>query len=234
MTIPSTFGLPQIILLILFIASIGFLISALTSLRRRPPEKYIDEDGWARYHHGRRHFRWGHGASGVVLLVIALLLLWVASLAQVYTGLNSDIKVAQVHATSVANMQHMMSVEMTLYDSSGHTTSTQTYLVSGDEWMLQGDIIKFPAWLNVLGLHSGYKLTRLEGRFDDPNLESNSKHTVITLNGGDDGFFKTTQGLPWITPFVQAAYGNATFLQPDGKTYNVVVSQSGLYPKPAM
>jgi hypothetical protein len=73
----------------------------------------------------------------------------------------------------------------------GPQVSDKTYLVTGDEWMLEGDIIKFPTWLNIVGLHSGYKLTRLEGRYNDPNLELRGKRTVITLNGGDDNFFKT-------------------------------------------
>jgi hypothetical protein len=126
-----------------------------------------------------------------------------------------------------------MSVEITLYDKNGHQTSDNTYAVAGDEWMLQGDIVKFPAWLNILGLHSGYKLTRLEGRFDDPNLERNAKHTVIVLNGGDDQFFKTVQEQAWTSPFVQAAYGSGVFLAPDGKSYNVLVSQTGLLAEPA-
>lgn len=234
MTIPSTLGLPQIILFLLFIAGIGFLISAIMGLRRRPSKAYVDEDGRTYYRHHRRRPRWGHGVSGIVLLVLALSLLWATSLLQTYIGLNSDIKVARVHATPIANMGHLMSVDLTLYDSNGHVTSTNTYAVSGDEWMVQGDILKFPTWMNVLGLHSGYKLTRLEGRFDDPNLERNSKHTVIDLNGGDDNFFKVAQQQAWTSPFVEAAYGSATFLQPDGKTYDILVSQSGLFAKPAL
>jgi hypothetical protein len=87
--------------------------------------------------------------------------------------------------------------------------------------------------MNIVGIHSGYKLTRLEGRFDDPNMEANAKHTVIVLNGGDDQFFKTVQEQAWVSPVVQAAYGNAVFLAADGKTYNVFVSQTGLYAQPA-
>ncbi len=86
--------------------------------------------------------------------------------------------------------------------------------------------------MNIVGLHSGYKLTRLEGRYDDPKLESNSKHVVVTLNGGDDNFFKTMQEQAWVSPVIQAAYGNAVFLMPDGKTYDVFVSQTGLYATP--
>ena len=152
---------------------------------------------------------------------------------QSYLGLTGDIKVARVRATHFANAPHQMSVELIQYDKDGHQTSDQTYALNGDEWMLQGDIIKFPTWVNVLGIHSGYKLTRLEGRFDDPNLESKSQHVVITLNGGDDNFFQTMHAQRgWISPFVDATYGNAVFVPADG-TYDVFVSQTGLFARPA-
>jgi len=231
MNTPLSIGFPQVILFLVIVIAIGLLISSVMSLRSYRIEKYEDEDGVLRRRR-RRHFRWGHGFSGLVLIIVAILLLWVASLVQTYLGLTSDIQVARIHASAITNIPHLMSVELTLYDSNEHQTSTNTYVVNGDEWMLQGDVVKFPAWLNIVGLHSGYKLTRLEGRFDDPNLESNSKHAVIVLNGGDDNFFKTVQQQAWTSPFVEAAYGSGTFVQPDGKTYNVFVSQSGLYTKP--
>jgi hypothetical protein len=170
----------------------------------------------------------------VILLLIAVSLLWLTFLVQTYLGLTGDIKVARVHAASIGNVQHEMSVDLTLYDKNGHPGVTQTYLVNGDEWMLQGDIIKFPTWLNVLGLHSSYKLTRLEGRFDNSDLERHATHTVVDLNGGDDNFFKTVQSQTWISPIVQGAYGNAVFdpASPQGQNYDVFVSQTGLYALP--
>lgn len=240
MNVPIILGVPQIILLILGLLGLGLLISSLMSLvSLSRHQAYSEEQGgeeyrrkFGRYRH-RHHFRWGHGISGLLLVLVAVCLLWLATLMQTYLGLTSDIRVAQVHAVPLANLPHEMSVEITLYDKNGHQTSDNTYAVAGDEWMLQGDIIKFPAWLNILGLHSGYKLTRLEGRFDDPNLERNAKHTVIVLNGGDDQFFQTVQEQAWTSPFVQAAYGSGVFLAPDGKTYNVFVSQTGLLAEPA-
>lgn len=250
MNIPIVIGTPQIILLVLGLIGLILLISSLASLlhllhREHEREEREEREGHEgrgereayrrkveRYRY-RPRFKWARGVSGLVLLVIAICLLWVATLTQTYLGLTSDIRVAQVRATTVTNAQHEMFVELTLYNKDGQQTSDNTYLVGGDEWMLQGDIIKFPSWLNILGLHSGYKLTRLEGRYDDPNLERNSKHTVIVLNGGDDQFFKTVQEQAWTSPFVQAAYGNGVFLAPDGKTYNVYVSQTGLFAQPA-
>lgn len=237
MNIPVVLGLPQVILIILAIVGLVLMLSTVVGVRgrRMAGDK---NDGYEEEAHkfGRRQghrCRLGRGVGGLILLLLALSLLWLTLLVQTYLGLTSNIEVARVHATSVANSDHLMSVDLMLFDQNGHQVSEQTYIVNGDEWMLQGDIIKFPSWLNMLGLHSGYKLTRLEGRYDDPQLERNSKHTVVVLNGGDDNFFKTVQEQAWVSPVVEAAYGSGTFLQADNKTYNVFVSQTGLFAEPA-
>lgn len=238
MTIPFVFGWPQVFLLLIAFVGIFLLVNAFVGLRRHRRHGYKDEDDKRKYEYRRPRGllsfrpRWGRLLGGVILVFFAISLLWLSLLIQTYLGLTSDIEVARVHATPVANVPHLMSVDLTLFDQNGHQTSEQTYIINGDEWMLQGDIIKFPPLLNIFGLHSGYKLTRLEGRFDDPTLEANSHHTVVVLNGGDDNFFKTVQEQAWTSPFVQAAYGSGTFIQPDGKTYDVFVSQTGLYAAP--
>lgn len=237
MNFPIQIGLPQIVLLI--IALIGlwlFITAALGLIRRRESHELKEEVMRTGVRYPRRwgfgRLRWKRGISGILLLAIAVSLLWLTFLVQTYLGLTGDIRVARIHATSVANIPHMMSVEVILYDQNGKSTSDNTYIVHGDEWMLQGDIVKFPTWLNILGLHSGFKLTRLEGRFDNINMERNSPHTVIELNGGDDNFFKTVQEQAWTSPFVDSAYGSSTFLSADGKTYDVFVSQDALHPEP--
>ena len=233
MTIPFVIGWPQVFLFIIALVGLFLLVNAFVGLRHRRAYSYEDEERkFGRRRISRFHLRWGRLLGGTFLVFFAISLLWLSLLIQTYLGLTSDIKVARVHATAVANVPHLMSVDLTLYNQNGKQTSEQTYIINGDEWMLQGDIIKFPPWLNIFGLHSGYKLTRLEGRFDDPTLEANSHHVVVTLNGGDDNFFKTVQEQAWTSPFIQAAYGSGTFIQPDGKTYDVFVSQTGLYAAP--
>ncbi|HEY5002489.1 MAG TPA: hypothetical protein VII61_05015 [Ktedonobacteraceae bacterium] len=231
MNFPIQLGPPQFILLLVGVIGLGLLIHSAMSITGGRREIFEDKDGNRFY--GRRRLRWKRGVSGILLLLIAVSLLWATFLVQSYLGLTSDIKVAQVHASTVSNLPHMMSVELTLYDNNGKSTSDSTYFVQGDRWMVQGNIVKFPSWLNILGLHSGYKLTRLEGQYDDPNDESTMKHTVVTLNGGDGAFFKTVYKQAWSSPFVDAAYGNAVIIPADGHTYNVLVSQTGLYAKPA-
>lgn len=232
MTIPVMIGWQQLILLLIAVAGLGLLISSIMGLVGGHREKYVDREGRHFYRH-RRRFRAGRGVSGIVLLALALSLLWATFMVQSYLGLTGDVQVARVRAMQIEGLPHQMSVELTQYDKDGRQTSDKSYLVKGDRWQLQGNIIKFPAWLNILGLHSGYKLTRLEGQYDDPNLESSEKHTVIVLNGGDGDFFKTVYKQAWSSPFVDAAYGNAVIIPADGRTYTVLVSQTGLYAKPA-
>jgi hypothetical protein len=238
MNFPVQFGLPQIILLLIIFCGFALFVYAAHSIIRGEKHygRLTEEEKEIYYRHGRlprrRRLRWKHGIGGILLMFIAISLLWLTFLVQAYLGLTSGIRVARVTALPIQNAPNglpEMSVDLTLYDQNGHVTSQQSYLVLGNEWMLQDDTIKVATWLNVLGVHSGYKLTRLEGRYDDPNLERHSEHTVVELNGGDDGFFQNMHAWHgWISPFIDAQYGTAVFSPADG-TYDVFVSQTGLY-----
>ena len=234
MNIPFQFGWPQILLILIGLVGLWLFITA--GLGLLSPGRFLSESEKERYNRTgylpRRHFKVWRGLSGILLLAVAISLLWVTFLAQSYLGLTAEIKVAHLRATPITNVAHQMSVEVTLYDGNGHVTSDNTYLIQGDEWMVQGDIIKFPAWLNVIGLHAGYKLTRLEGRYDDINLENSAHHTAIPLNGGDDNFFQTTYThRQWFAPFVDAEYGNAVFQAPG--SFDVFATQDALIARPS-
>ena len=237
MTTPIQVGLPQVILFVIALIGIVMLISAFTGLfhRRREMEIFEDESGkrYRRWRHRRRRFGWKRSISGVILALCAISLLWLAAAAQTYLGLTSDIKVATVQATQFTNTNPpQMAVRLILYDENGKQTSNNLYTMNGDLWSLSGDIVKFPSWMNIFGIHSGYKLTRLEGMYQDSNMERNDKHTVIDINGGSDNFFKSVYKQAWSSPFVDAAYGNGTFEPADDHVYDIYVSQTGLYAKP--
>ena len=233
MHIPFQFGWPQVLLLLIGLVGLWLFLTAVLGLLS--PGKSLSEDDKERYYRTgllpRRHFKLMRGLSGLVLLAVAVSLLWLMVLVQSYLGLTGEIKVAHIQAIPITNAAHQMSVQVMLYDGNGQVTSENTYLLQGDEWMVQGDIIKFPAWLNVIGFHAGYKLTRLEGRFDDIALENTARHSAIALNGGDDTFFQTTYlHKQWFAPFVDAAYGNAVF-QASG-SFDVFATQDALIARP--
>ena len=238
MNFPVQIGWPQVILFIVAVGGIALLISAVMSIIVKEEEIQILEDELGntfKARRRRRHIRWHHGSTGLVMLLIAFILLWVSFAVQEYLGLTGRILVAHVHAVPLqvdSGSVPTMSVELTLYDQNGNPTSDKTYSVNGDEWLISGDIIQFPGWMNILGFHSGYKLTRLEGLYSDPNLESNEKHTVLVLNGGDDSFFETAYHGGWSSFFVNAAYQNGSILPANGISYSICASQDGIVPLP--
>ena len=233
MNITLQIGWQQVVLLLIGLIGLWLFITA--GLGLLSPGRFLHEDEKELYHWTdrlpHRRFKVTRGLSGIVLIAVAVSLLWLTFLVQSYLGLTGEIKVAHIRATPITNVAHQMSVEVSLFDGKGHVTSDKTYLLQGDEWMVQGDIIKFPAWLNVVGFHAGYKLTRLEGRYDDITLENTARHTAVPLNGGDDNFFLTTYThRQWFAPFVDAAYGNAVFQAPG--SFDVFATQDALIARP--
>lgn len=231
MVFPIQWGGQQITLLLVAIAAIGLIISSLMSLVVKVKEIEFLEDEQGRSYRlmrRRRRFRWHHGIGGLVGLLVAMSLLWLTVLMQTYLGLTGTIKVAQVHAIQIQNADHQMEVEITFYDQYGHASDPKTYVLGGDEWVLQGSVIEFPSWLNVLGLHSGYKLTRLFGEYNDGRQDSKP----VFLNGGDDAFFKAARDKTLPVPLAQGYYGSAVIIPANGHTYNVYVSQDAVRAEP--
>lgn len=227
MTYPHQFGLLQIVLAALAICAVVLLLSSVVRLRRVRRSNY-DMAGRAP---GRRRlrFRPARAISGLALLVVSLLILWFVTLVQTYLGLTGEVKAAHVVAAAVSNVPHTLHVDLTLYDEKGKTQSRQTYQVEGDMWVLQADIVELNHWVNVLGVHSGYKVTRLFGeRLDGV---SPAQHQIL-LNGGDGRFFTDMRDRKWWTkPFVRSAYGNAV-IAPPGE-FDVYVSQDAIKARPS-
>ncbi|MGY4100848.1 hypothetical protein ACW2Q0_15025 [Nocardia sp. R16R-3T] len=90
--------------------------------------------------------------------------------------------------------------------------------------MLQADIVELEPWVNALGFHSGYKVTRLYGqRLDGVATTQNQ----IFVNGDDQDFFNDMRNHTWWTdPFVRSAYGNAVIATPG--TYDVFISRDAI------
>ena len=226
MAYPPQFGLPQILLGVLAICALLLLVSSLVGLRRVVRS---DHDRAVEARRQRRlriqpRLRPVRGISGVALLIVSVLLLWLVTLMQTYLGLTGEIKAAHVVATPISNAPHSLAVDLTLFDDKGNTQSRQTYEVEGDMWVLQADIVELNHWVNVLGVHSGYKVTRLFGeRLDGV---SPTQHQIL-LNGGDGNFFADMRDRRWWTrPFVRSAYGNAVISAPG--EFDVYVSQDAI------
>ncbi|ASF08960.1 hypothetical protein [Nocardia brasiliensis] len=207
MNFPVNFGFIQVGLILIILIGIALLISGVVLARRIGLRALITR-----------------GGSGVVLLLGAVVLLWVATLMQTYLGLTGEIKAAHVVAKPVAGQEHRLDVELTLFGDDDHEDQHLRYQVEGDMWVLQAGIVELEPWVNAMGFHSGYKVSRLYGqRLDGVATTQNQ----IFLNDGDEDFFNDmTKGRWWTEPFVRSAYGNAVIAVPG--EYDVFISRDAI------
>jgi hypothetical protein len=110
--------------------------------------------------------------------------------------------------------------------------STKQYILKGDQWMIDGDILKWDSWVNFLGIHTCYKTTRISSRYLDVEDEKSQPRTAYELNGGTDLLWKTLYRDGQGFPFVEAAYGSATYQFPDeNAVFGIYVTTSGYMTK---
>lgn len=107
--------------------------------------------------------------------------------------------------------------------------ATHQLLIKGDQWMLEGDILKWKNWLNFLGLHTRYRLTRLRGRYIQTEDEKHKEQTIYPLVEDENHpLWRYLYKYGHRLPFVSTVYGNAVF-QSAGKDnhFLIYVSTSG-------
>ncbi|MEU1526676.1 hypothetical protein ACIBEK_02640 [Nocardia fusca] len=207
MSYPVDFGVLQAGSILAIILGVALLVSALFALRKRGPRALI-----------------ARGAGGALLLAAAALVLWIATLVQTYLGLTGEVRAAHVVVAPVSGAEHQLEVQLTLFDTDGGTTERSTHRVEGDMWVLQAQLVELEPWVNALGFHSGYKVSRLYGQRLD-GVATAQNH--IFLNGGDRDFFEDMSENRWFTsPFVRSAYGNAVIATPG--EYDVFISRDAI------
>lgn len=106
---------------------------------------------------------------------------------------------------------------------------SRQFLIRGDQWMIEGDILKWDDWLNFLGLETRYRLTRLRGRYVSTQLETLEKPTVYSLVADEQHpFWKHLYEYGHRMPLVSTVYGGAVFQVAGGPhRYLVYVGPSG-------
>jgi hypothetical protein len=109
------------------------------------------------------------------------------------------------------------------------TIKKDTFLIHGDYWMVEGDVVKWTYMANFLGLNTRYRLNRIRGRFENEEEEKSTSPTVYNLSTKQGNFFwKTMYKLYKHFPFVRSVFGNAVYQSNElPQKYQIYITQSG-------
>ena len=167
---------------------------------------------------------------------LVLLLLWISIFSVL---LFAGFFARAYHAFTWEKPIAKISIEPVGQDQTSRVTLTQfispdsqavhQFLIRGDQWMLEGDILKWDNWMNFFGWQTRYRLTRIRGRYIHTEDEIRQPPTIYSLvEREDDPLWRNLYKLGPNLPFVDTVYGNAVFQTSDAKkVFLVQVSTSG-------
>lgn len=175
-------------------------------------------------------FRRRRGTTGVVQVLVGLLfasLATIGGLLAVGTAGYQALTRETVAATATVSQQSDGEYLVSLRFVDGTQSS---WLIRGDELYVDAQILKWHPVANVLGLHTGYSLDRIAGRYRelaDERMQPRTVHQISDDRAVD--LFGFVRRYPFLSGMVDATYGSGTFapLRSEG-TYEIRVSTTGL------
>lgn len=108
---------------------------------------------------------------------------------------------------------------------------TRSFELNGDQVWVDAQIVKWHPFANAIGLHTGYRLERIGGRYQSLDDERTAPRSVESLSEDDmaSDLFDWAENQPWLDPLVDAQYGSGTFVSAaEPASVQVRVSSSGL------
>ncbi|MFQ5769511.1 MAG: hypothetical protein ACE5HX_03175 [bacterium] len=161
-------------------------------------------------------------------IAISAAILFLAAFIQSYQSFTKKELVAEVRCLPLEDRKGAMFLELTPVNA-GQIQEARKFLLNGDQWALEGDILKWDDWVNFIGLHTMFKLTRVRGRYVNYQDEIRQPPSVYSLVEREDDpqwrwLFKYGHKLR----FVSAVYGNTVYTYPsENNIYEIYVTTSG-------
>lgn len=161
-----------------------------------------------------------------LLIFIGFLVIMYGIYLQSFFAFTRKELVAEVTCEPLAGTDYHMQLVLIRKHGPG-ANIRQSFLITGDQWYIRGDILKWENWLNLFGLHTCYKLTRVGGFFNNPREEYRASHYSLVPEE-DSSVWRWLYENGYKLPFIVDVYGNSDYKYPaSNKTFKVYVTTSG-------
>lgn len=168
----------------------------------------------------------GWTLSGALATLLILVLAIIANL-WTYTRLTHETVVGDIAFQQLSPGRFVAT--LTLPDE-----PERRFVLEGDEWQLDARVLKWEAWVNLLGRHTLFELDRLSGRYSDIQQARTNRPSLHPLR--DDDWFDLwawARRHPDFAFMVDAGYGSSVFLPMYDKAhYRVSLSTTGMLARP--
>jgi hypothetical protein len=174
-----------------------------------------------------RRRRWlgslGSTGTGALCVSLAALAATLGVSTQGYRALTHEEVAATVTTVPVGPREFQAYVELP-------DGTSASFLVAGDQLLVDAHILKWHPLANILGVHTQYELDRLIGRYARIEDERDLPRTVHSLKADKPvDLFHLARRYSLLAPLVDTEYGSATYIGVDRPArFEIRVSPTGL------
>jgi hypothetical protein len=168
----------------------------------------------------RRKLRFRRFVSSFLLIVIlvgfSLAFIYLSLFVQTFSRYTHEEKIGSIYAEATTT-------GMQVYFVDERTNTEHTFQLTGDQWMVEGCILRWSDMLRWLGAGSYYKVTRFRGRWERADGRETTEFEIAPQGKFWRFLLKNSESLP----FVDTAFGIGAYQYPDEKTYLLSINDTG-------
>ena len=143
---------------------------------------------------------------------------------------EEDIPYSEITIKQIDSQSALISMISRRDDSEGNYDEDVQFRGYGDRFEVGGEVVKWNDWLNIVGLDTIYKFSRLEGDYSDIVFERTAEHSAYDMNGGIDSFWRTLQRNEEKYSFlVDTVYSSAAlkFVEDEEVVWGLYITEDG-------
>jgi hypothetical protein len=173
-----------------------------------------------------RHGRLVSSLIWLAVISLSAAIVFAGLFSKTFIKFNEESLVAKIRCAVSKDREYDFNLEYTPVVK-GKIQPAAIFPMKGKEWMISGDIIKWKPILNLLGIHTYYRITRLSGRYPSGENHIALSETAYSLKDEtlmSNVLRKTLR----VIPVVDATYGTAVYTMCEfDKTFGIYVGRSG-------
>ncbi|MBI4725622.1 hypothetical protein HY768_00080 [candidate division TA06 bacterium] len=152
----------------------------------------------------------------LILLLAGATMFSLSLFARTYSLLSNDQLIGTVTAFKTDNGLQMRFTDET-------TGARHVFPLAGDQWMIQGYILRWKPFLRFLGAKPYYRITRFSGRWESPDSTTVCNYQLVKEPGYWGALLRYGQKLP----LIDAVQGIAAFQHSGPDTFMVYITDAG-------
>ncbi len=167
--------------------------------------------------------------GGLVILLVLIIVFLLLALNRIYISFTAHELVATVECRPAFGYGPDAFELILTPIVKGEPQEEQSFILKGEKWSVGGDILEWQSYMNLLGLRSMYRLTRVQGGYIHAEDEMTRDITAYYLVEDEESeFWMTLYDIAVKIPFIKSAHQNFVSTYPYfGDTFQIYVTPSG-------